>query len=1030
MSEFDEVAKKIKDRECVLFLGAGCSLESDAPSSKTLYNIIIKKFVGKSGFAADLTKAFDIACGRDEIKRPDVEAFLWDILGKRKPNRGHEIMRQFWWPAIFTTNYDTLVEDAFRSTDRASELYPVYSLANDEIVLNNPNILPLFKLFGCISTVKRPRSQSKLPLILTTKDFVNFRKDREWMLDVLIRLRSSKTWLFIGYSFSDGVILNLLNELQGTSAWKYQPKCYVVLPDATEKDRVYLETYKLDLISDTFTNFFLKLDEKYTALERRLLFSREIPAVPCIKGTEIKDIDPKLRLDMNSQFELLDDHLIERDSAELLFMGYKPSWGDIAQDKAIHRKEEEEIREKIQNDLCDPEEKPKLYILAAAAGAGKSTILKQIGFYFYKEGLPVLCLRPYSKWKVETFEKISQLFGQRLLILVDDGHLCYQEAKSLFYKLKAINVPNTMIIGLRKGDYNILAGRRQPFEDVEPDFILSHEIKDYYEMRNLILTLESKGFIKFDTIHNVDYWIDHFKQKSDCVLLVIMMEATRKKRFDEIVIEEYDSLKGSVAQKAYAYICATHKYGIPLKQELLVPALDCDWEIFLREIRSGQAELTIIEQDTEQTGVIYQSRHTLIARKVAESLYDTPIHLTEVMECIIRSAYPNDKIQERIVLDLLRNEELAYDLNSFENREKLFLAAMERFHQNDQVMLHYAILLSQYNKFDQAEDIINKALKINKDNVALIHYLGIIYRNKARTKYKKHETFRQKLFRDAERQFELAYHRFPDNEHAYHSHAEMLLDMKRYETASDEQKDAWLLKALNITTQGLKLIPDKSQKLVRDLHYAILAEFGDIDKARSYFRQRAEVGASPDTMALWSRIELEAGDARKSLEISTKALVKWTNNISLTHVAGDAAETLLAKHGIVTTESLEQLQRSLDLLGDRSDLRLRYAVALYVLGKYSESELQFDAAKKLLPEDISPTYYMYRWVNDSGENRQFSGKAILHNNKWSVRSQNFPPIYLNPRYAIAQGIKPGQTITYSIAFNYLGPIALLPKPSE
>lgn len=986
MSEFDEVAQKIKDRECVLFLGAGCSLDSSTPSGKTLYKVIVKQFVGKSGFATDLTKAFDIACGRDETNRPDVEAFLWDIFRTRKPNKGHEIMRQFRWPAIFTTNYDTLVEDAFKEPDRAGELFPVYSRVKTEITLNNPDVIPFFKLFGCISAVKAPSTDLRRPLILTTKDFVNFREDREWMLDALLRLRSSNTWLFIGYSFADGIILNLLNELQGTSAWRYLPKCYVVLPDVTEKDKVYLETYKQVLINDTFTGFFEKLDAKYTAMARRLLFSREVPATPCIRGTEMEGIDPKLHLEMNDQFDVLDDRLIERECAELLFRGYKPSWGDVERGNAIRRKEEETIRETIRDDVDDPQEEPKFYILAAAAGAGKSTLLKQVGFYFYQQGLPVLWLHPYSKWKIETFEKVYKLFDQRLLVLVDDGHLCFQEATTLFYKLKAINVPITMLIAL-KGDYNVLSGRRQPFEDIEPDFHLSHELKNPDELRDLVLMLERKDFINFDSIHDVEYWIGHFERKAGRVLLVIMMEATRGKRFDEIVIEEYDALSGSVAQDAYAYLCASHQYGIPLKQELLVPALECDWEVFLREIRRGQAELTIIEQETEPAVVFYQSRHTLIARKVAEAIFPTPQSLAKVVEGIIRAAYPKDQTQERIVLELLRNEELAYDLYSFENREKLFLAAMERLRDNDQVLLHYAILLSQHDKYDEAEDILNKALNINEDNVALIHYLGVVYRDKARTRAKS-ETVRKKLFRDAERQFELACRRFPDNGHSYHTHAEMLLDMKRHEVATDEQKDAWLAKALNITTQGLKLIPYKSQKLVRDLHHAILAEIGDIANARIYFEKRTEAGASVDTWALWARTELEGGEPQRSLEIAKKALVKWPDNVWLKLVAGDASETLLSNHGLVTQDSLEQLRCAADLLSDRADIRLRYAVALFIFGNYSVAESEFRSARKILPDDISPTYYSYRWVEKSGDPREVSGKAVVHNNNWTAQHQS------------------------------------------
>jgi hypothetical protein len=52
--------------------------------------------------------------------------------------------------------------------------------------------------------------------------------------------------------------------------------------------------------------------------------------------------------------------------------------------------------------------------------------------------------------------------------------------------------------------------------------------------------------------------------------------------------------EGSLSQRAYAYICAACQYDVPLVEGLLVPALDCGWEDFLRDIRKGQAEYCFI----------------------------------------------------------------------------------------------------------------------------------------------------------------------------------------------------------------------------------------------------------------------------------------------------------------------------------------------------------------------------------------------------------------------------------------------------
>lgn len=218
MTTFDDVAEKIRDRRCVLFLGAGCSMESRAPSGSSLYELVIQQFVGNNSLAHDLTTAFDFACGRDEVNRHKFEGFTWDLLTNLKPNIGHELLRQFRWPAIFTTNYDSLLEDTYGHHERSQQLYTIYRPEGSEIEFNNPEILPFFKLFGCISGIMRPRGEGSRPLVLTSSDFAGLRRELEWMLEALMRLKSANTWLFMGYSFADGLITNLLTDLKGTSS--------------------------------------------------------------------------------------------------------------------------------------------------------------------------------------------------------------------------------------------------------------------------------------------------------------------------------------------------------------------------------------------------------------------------------------------------------------------------------------------------------------------------------------------------------------------------------------------------------------------------------------------------------------------------------------------------------------------------------------------------------------------------------------------------------------------------------------------
>ncbi len=579
----------------------------------------------------------------------------------------------------------------------------------------------------------------------------------------------------------------------------------------------------------------------------------------------------------------------------------------------------------------------------------------------------------------------------------------------------------------QRHDYNVLAGRRQPFEEVQPDFTLSYRLDDDDEFRQLLFALEKRGFVKFDLGRDVQYWMDHFRQTADCLILVVLMEATLAKKFDEIVLDEYAALSGSIAQQAYAYICAMHQYDIPMKQHLLRAALQCDWKELLTDIHKGIAELTIIESGAASSEPFYESRHHLIAKKVAHSVFDNRAKLTAVIEKVISAAYPHETSDEQAVLGILRNDDLLADIGELGLKRRLFTAAGERFPQSDRILLHYGMLLCQEALYDEPEDKLTMASKVNPDNMAIVHYLGILYRTKARNTPRSNETLRRKLFRDAEGQFETVCRRDPSNEFGYHSHAEMLLDMKRHEVGiSAEETDQWLNKALDITTRGLKQVPRHNRRLIEDLHHALLAELGDIPTARSYFRGRTDAGAGTDTWSLWARTELESGNLDEALDIIRRALAKFKDDTSqFIIIAGDLAEAFMDLRGYETDETLAYLRDSAEKLFDRSDVRLRFAAALFQAGKHRDAADEFVKARRILPEGISATSASHYWVTDSGLRREFTGQAIKREARWEAKSTIGWPIYLSTTQMASRGTKPGQDIRFFVAFNYFGPIGIL-----
>ena len=116
--EFQVLLRRMQEVPPVLFLGAGASMPALAPSGKEFMDLIKERFseLDFEGTGENLLEVCQVI--DDEGFRVDLEQFVEEKLYGLRPSRAHLAIPHFEWAAIFTTNYDTLVEDAYRETYR------------------------------------------------------------------------------------------------------------------------------------------------------------------------------------------------------------------------------------------------------------------------------------------------------------------------------------------------------------------------------------------------------------------------------------------------------------------------------------------------------------------------------------------------------------------------------------------------------------------------------------------------------------------------------------------------------------------------------------------------------------------------------------------------------------------------------------------------------------------------------------------------------------------------------------------------
>src|SRR6266545_4373751 len=163
-----ELLDLLQAGETVLFLGAGATRDAGGPTGGALAQLLAGRFSKPDISTADLRRFADVLTFLDEIQRDEIDKTIVGALKDVQPTAAHKLIPTFAWRAIFTTNYDRIVEVAYDTASDGSGRR-AQDLRTTQLGGEVPSILDsrvvLLKLHGCISTITK-----KAPLVLTTDD--------------------------------------------------------------------------------------------------------------------------------------------------------------------------------------------------------------------------------------------------------------------------------------------------------------------------------------------------------------------------------------------------------------------------------------------------------------------------------------------------------------------------------------------------------------------------------------------------------------------------------------------------------------------------------------------------------------------------------------------------------------------------------------------------------------------------------------------------------------------------------------------
>lgn len=190
--------------EAAFFVGAGLSVPSNLPSWSALLrkdaeniNINIREFDEDLPLIAQHI-VNNNACNRGKLISCFQEVFR---RSSPKPNHYHNSISRSSINQIWTTNYDTLLEQRYGTSP-----FLVRARDSDMLFLPDKSAVEIIKAHGCI--VRSAPNE----LVITQEDYEDYFINRPLIAERLRMELQRKVFLFLGYGFGDRNIENILVE--------------------------------------------------------------------------------------------------------------------------------------------------------------------------------------------------------------------------------------------------------------------------------------------------------------------------------------------------------------------------------------------------------------------------------------------------------------------------------------------------------------------------------------------------------------------------------------------------------------------------------------------------------------------------------------------------------------------------------------------------------------------------------------------------------------------------------------------------
>lgn len=625
------LCRQITPQKTILVFGAGSSIRSGAPSASELVNELLSKFkldpdptLTLSDLATIIEQRFD---------RRSLIAFLRERLTKLRPTGGILNLPLFDWAGIYTTNYDTIIEQAFRRCDM-----PLAACSSnfDFDVPGEASAQRLYKLHGTVEKDISDGHNSRIVISRSDYDYAD--KYRELLLTKFEEQLGSHSVVIIGYSLSDPDLRAVIEEALRRKKKAGAPgKIFLFIFDKNENQALIFEHRGFEVCFGGLDEFFSELTKAGPAKQLVLSVTNEpLDVAPAIYPATI---------DVATSKAQTSPHL------DRMFNGRPASFADIDRGWTFPRA----ISGRLEGQLTDSSK--RIAFILGAAGVGKTTAARQVlhgmccrgvRCYEHKADLAL----PVSSWI--SVDRELRKRKESAVLLIDDAHDHLRDVNKLVEAVCSHEVPALRLLLTSslphwnprlKSPVIFSHGTKYTLSTLSDGEINS--LLDLLEDKPEVSALVEAQFLGFARNERQRRLIE----RCSADMFVCLKNIFGFQSIDNIILQEYASLSEDY-QEIYRQIAAMQASGVRIHRQLIIRAVGIDASNISRTLADLDG---IVEEYTvnPREGVYgWSLRHPLIAEIISKYKFSSQQEFYSMLDRIIDCLNPAYPIEIKSIGDM------------------------------------------------------------------------------------------------------------------------------------------------------------------------------------------------------------------------------------------------------------------------------------------------------------------------------------------------------------------------------------------